>query len=233
MSGTAGAGHGGPAAARPVARRGTASRGGAAQPRAAARPPGDGADPADLAAVRAGAALRSAEQPTGPETPRSSTPRVRPAATTRSSRSARRASKHSRPTSGRRGCPGRCGRLSASSLLPCLTARYARVRLGQLQEDQQRLVRALSTVMRPAPTCSTTARRSSVVAPDAQPVPASARELAASTHAMVPRLGLPALTPRVLRPPDLHRCRSPRNRGNWERTAGSFIWIRRLDDKVA
>jgi len=69
----------------------------------------------------------------------------------------------------------------------------ARVRLGQLQEDQERLVRVLQHGHQTGVDVLYDGEKIVGRRPDAQPVPATARELAASTHAMVPRLGLPAL----------------------------------------
>lgn len=67
------------------------------------------------------------------------------------------------------------------------------MRIEQLQGDQERLVRALQHGHETGVDVLYDGEKIVGRRPDAQSVPASARELVASTHAMLPRLGLPAL----------------------------------------
>ncbi len=69
----------------------------------------------------------------------------------------------------------------------------ARVRLEQLQGDQERLVRALQQGHETGVDVLYDGEKIVGRRPGAQPVPASARELVTSTHAMLPRLGIAAL----------------------------------------
>jgi Tn3 transposase DDE domain len=68
-----------------------------------------------------------------------------------------------------------------------------RVRLEQLQGDQERLVRALQHGHETGVDVLYDGEKIVGRRPGAQPVPASARELVASTHAMLPRVGIAAL----------------------------------------
>ena len=66
-------------------------------------------------------------------------------------------------------------------------------RLQQLQREQEQLVRALQHGHETGVDMLYDGEKIVGRRPDAQPVPTSARELGASTHAMLPRVGLPAL----------------------------------------
>ena len=68
-----------------------------------------------------------------------------------------------------------------------------RVRLEQLQREQEQLVRALQHGHETGVDVLYDGEKIVGRRPAAQPVPTSARELAASTHAMLPRVGLPAV----------------------------------------
>ncbi len=97
-----------------------------------------------------------------------------------------------------------------------------RVRLEQLQGDQERLVRALQHGHETGVDVLYDGEKIVGRRPGAQLVPASARELVASTHAMLPRLGIAALIIDVARDipfmDELHhaggqQARSPTRRG--------------------